>query len=118
MKGFVPVTKSALLEMVAHCRAAITSDVEEKTTARIAKYIKDEQERMNTRRWYRLFILPKARFDFDQDSVIHYSANRQYEMLSGCPLEILKQDAANSNRWLDRLENMATSNYAGGTDFA
>lgn len=113
MKGFVPVTKDSLLEMVANCRAAIDADLKEKSDARIALYISREQERMNTRRWYRLFMLPAARFSFDEKSVREYSANRFYDMFDGCPFEMLKKDAENSHNWLDKLENMATSHFAG-----
>ena len=113
MQGFVPVNKTDLLEMVSNCRAAIVADFEENTAERIARYIKSEQERMQTRRWYRLWMLPAARFAFNDESVKEYSANRQYEMFSGCPLNSLQQDKDNSGRWLDKIERLATSHYAG-----
>lgn len=113
MKGFVPVTKDSLLEMVANCRQEVNSQEKEELRNRIDRYIKDEKERMTTRRWYRLFILPKARFAFDDESVTEYSANREYAMFDGCPLHSIKQDAKNSRRWLDRFKGMADSDYSG-----
>lgn len=34
-------------------------------------------------------------------------------MFSGYPFEMLEKDAANSHRWLDKLERIATSQFAG-----
>ena len=97
MKGFVPVTKDSLLEMVANCRQEVNQQEKKELRGRIDLYISNEKKRMTTRRWYRLFILPKARFAFNDESVNMYSADRRdYAMCDGCPLDFIRKDAKNS----------------------
>ena len=113
MKGFVPVTKASLLEMVANCRQAITIDVAEHTAEHLDLLVSREKERMTTRRWYRLWTLPQARFDFNEESVKAYAASIDYPMFEGNHFTAIEQDARSSHRWLDRIERLATSEYAG-----
>lgn len=113
MKGFVPVTKTALLEMIGNCRKEIANQAATHKAERIDRFVTNEKERMTTRRWYRLFILPAARFDFNEESIMAYAANQHYDMFDCNPFDSLVKDADNSHRWLDQLERIATSNYAG-----
>jgi hypothetical protein len=113
MKGFVPVTKTALLEMIGNCRFEIDNQAAKHKAERIDRFVTNEKERMTTRRWYRLFILPAARFDFNEESVLAYADSIDYPMFNGNPFTSLENDVANSHRWLDQLERIATSNYAG-----
>lgn len=113
MKGFVPVSKNSLLEMLAECREETAMQFEAETADRIAYLIKQEKERMTTRRWYRLWILPKARFAFDDESVKEYSANMDYPLFDADPFHSVEQDANNSLQWIDRLERVALSEHSG-----
>lgn len=113
MKGFIPVTKAALLEMTANCRKIVVNDLATNKAARIDRYVSMEKERISVRRWYRLFILPVARFNFDEASVITYSNNRNYELFEGCPFKSLECDAENSLQWIARIERIAECEYAG-----
>lgn len=112
MEGFVPVSKASLLEMLANCRKQIDIDRATNKAKRIDKYISDEKERCSTRVWYRLWMLPTARFAFNEESVIAYSASRHYKMFPGCPIIMIEMDAENSNRWLNKLERIANSQFA------
>lgn len=113
MKGFIPVTKTALLEMIVNCRFEIDNQAAKHKAERIDRFVSNEKERMTTRRWYRLFILPKARFGFNEESIMAYAANQDYAMFDCNPFDALVKDAANSHRWLDKLERLAMSEYAG-----
>lgn len=115
MKGFVPVTKYALSEMLAECLDAIKKDFQEKYLNRIDRYSNYEEKRTKTRKWYRLWLLPKARFDINNtQSIIDYSANRKdYEMFEGCPLKYLEKDKENSIKWVMRLIKLVESEYSG-----
>lgn len=113
MKGFVPVTKMSLLAMVEDCRLEIVHQVTVETDKQVNKYVNAEQERSTTRRWYRLFILPRARFSFDRASVIAYSNAFQYAMFDYCPFKAIDIDARNSEKWLDKMEKLATSEHSG-----
>lgn len=114
MKGFVPVTKQSLLDMLEECAEAIELDYTEKFNNRIDLYKERETAQINTRKWYRLFFLPKARFEIDNlESIVEYSKNRYYESFSGCPLETLISDKNNSLLWVIDLARMASSEYSG-----
>lgn len=103
MKGFVPVTKASLLAMVAECRLEIVHQEIIMTDAFINSSIKDEKDRMQTREWFRLFRKPKARFAFNRASVLSYYRESYH---------LIERDVENCNFILDRLERMATSEYA------
>jgi hypothetical protein len=113
MKGFIPVTKTALQAMIDNCREEIVKQAVKHHSEQIDRFIAYEKERMTTRHWYRLFILPKARFDFNEESIMAHAANQDYAMFDCNPFVSLVRDAANSNRWLDKLERLAMSEYAG-----
>lgn len=113
MKGFIPVSKQALLEMIGNCRTAIDNQAAKHKAERMDRFVTNEKERMTTRRWYRLFMLPAARFNFNEESILAYAASQHYDMFDCDPFESLTKDAANSHRWLDQLERIAISNYAG-----
>lgn len=113
MNGFVPVTKQSLLTMVQNSREALQADFDEKYQNRIDKYISREETRVNSRRWYRLWLKPKPRFLATVKGVEEYSTNCDYEMWGGCPLQFLKADFDYSTRWLNRLKNLATSEFSG-----
>lgn len=113
MEGFVPVTKDSLLAMLAECREEIANQVVEHTRERIERFIDNEKERVTTRRWYRLFILPKARFAFDDDSVKAYAATIHYDMFDCNPFDNIEKDKDNSLAWVARLERVAMSQHAG-----
>ena len=113
MKGFVPVTKQGLFEMLADCREEVAFQVEEETNKHIIRFIEQEQERITNRRWYRLFTLPKARFAFDDDSVKAYANTIDYPMFDGNPFKYIKSDAKNSLGWITQLERVASCEQAG-----
>lgn len=113
MKGFVPVTKESLLAMLAECREEVARQVAEETRNLIDRFIKAEKERMTTRRWYRLFILPKARFAFDDDSVKAYTDTIDYPMFDWNPFDNIESDAKNSLAWIARLGLVAMSEHSG-----
>ena len=113
MKGFVPVTKDSLLAMLAECREEVAIQAKEETRDRIDRFVKTEKERMTTRRWYRLFILPKARFAFDDDSVKAYADTIDYPLFDGNPFDSIESDAKNSLAWIARLERVAMCEQAG-----
>lgn len=113
MKGFVPVTKESLLAMLAECRDEVAYQIREETRNQIDRFVKTEKERMTTRRWYRLFILPKARFAFDDDSVKAYADTIDYPLFDGNPFDNIESDAKNSLAWIARLERVAMSEHSG-----
>jgi hypothetical protein len=113
MKGFIPVTKQALLEMASNCRKEIANQLVSEKAEQIDRFVSREKERMTSRRWYRLFTLPKARFDFDEESVMAYAASIDYPMFEGNPFTTLEKDAENSLNWIARLERIAESQYSG-----
>lgn len=114
MKGFVPVSKASLLEMVVNCRKEIDSQQASEKAEWLDRYVTQERERMITRRWYRLWQFPKkSHFACDEASVIAYSASIDYPMFDGCPFQMIEKDANNSRRWVDRIERLAQSDYAG-----
>lgn len=113
MKGFIPVTKASLLSMLAECRNEVAYQVKEETRNRIDRFIDSEKERTTTRKWYRLFILPKARFAFDDASVKAYADTIDYPMFDGNPFDSIEQDAKNSLAWIARLERIAMSEHSG-----
>lgn len=113
MKGFVPVTKASLLQMVEDSREALDGQVDEETDKVFAEYLEQEKERISKRRLFGLMPPPKARFAFNLESVKEYSNNRKdYDLFDGCPFKFIERDAQNSNRWLDTLERMAQSQFA------
>lgn len=113
MKGFVPVTKDSLLAMLAECREEVESQVVEHSRERIERFIGYEEERIATRRWYRLFILPKARFAFDDESVKAYAETIDYAMFDCNPFVSIVKDRNNSLQWIARLERVAMSEHSG-----
>lgn len=113
MKGFVPVTKDSLLAMLAECREEVACQEKEETSQRIKRFIDTEKERISTRCWYRLWTLPKARFDFDDESVKAYAGTIDYAMFDSNPLERIASDAINSLQWIARLERVAMSEHSG-----
>ncbi len=113
MKGFVSVTKDSLLAMLAECREVVASQVEEETKNQI-DYFVDKEKRRSTTRW--LFgIMPpsKPRFAFDAESVKAYAASVDYPMFEGDPFSYTENDAANSLKWIARLERVAMSEHSG-----
>ena len=113
MKGFVPVNKASMLSMLADCRQALDSQVESETQNRINRFVKAERERMTIRRWYRPFMLPNARFAFDDDSVVAYANSLDYPVFDGSPFLKIKEDARHSLVWIDKLERVAMSEHSG-----
>lgn len=113
MKGFVPVSKQSLLSMLVECRETVHDQVNEETRNRIDRFVDREKERMTTRRWYRLWTLPKARFDFDDASVKAYADTIDYPMFDGNPFDSIEFDAENSLAWIARLERVAMSEHSG-----
>jgi len=113
MKGFISVTKQALLEMASNCRKEIASQLAHEKAEQLDLFVSIEKERMTSRRWYRLFTLPKARFNFDEESVLAYAASIEYPMFEGNPFTTLERDAENSFNWIAKLERIAESQYSG-----
>ncbi len=113
MKGFVPVSKANLLAMVNNSRQVLERALAEETAYHILRIQKRERERANTRKWYRLFVLPNPRFEYTDDATIEYANNRDYPLFDCSPFHSLECDYKNSSRWLDRLENIANSENAG-----
>lgn len=113
MKGFVPVTKESLLSMLAECRNEVANQVVEETRNCIDRFIDSEKERTTTRKWYRLFILPKARFNYNDASVKAYADTIDYHMFDGSPFDSIEQDAKNSLAWIAKLERVAMSEHSG-----
>jgi hypothetical protein len=114
MKGFVPVTKASLLVMCEECFEEIEKEYHKKYRKRVDLYISEEKQRISTRRWYRLWMLPKARFDIDSlESIENYSANRYYETFDSCPLKSLEKDMKNSVKWVSSLVGIANSRHSG-----
>ena len=113
MKGFVPVTKDSLLAMLAECREEVACQEKEETSDRIQRFIDKEKKRISTRCWYRLWTLPRARFDFDDESVKAYADTIEYAMFDSNPLKRIASDATNSLQWIARLERVAMSEYSG-----
>jgi len=114
VKGFVPVTKQALLEMVNNCRVAIKQDFEEKYSKTINSYIEQEKERCSKKVWYRLWQLPAPRFDYDDiGSIEAFSASRTYDMFEACPLIMLEHSVETSESWVKRIGSIALSEYSG-----
>jgi len=114
MNGFVPVSKANLLEMSLNCLEAIEKDYTKKTDDVVFWYIEKENLRTTVPKWYRLWILPKPRFNIcDVDSVVKYSHNRTYEMFTECPFKSLDDDKINSIKWVESLKALVDSNYAG-----
>lgn len=113
MKGFIPVSKASLQEMIDNCRKEIDNQAARHKAERMDRFVSQEKERTTTRRWYRLWILPAARFAFNEESIMAYAANQHYDMFDCNPFDSLVKDAANSHRWLDKLERLAMSDYAG-----
>lgn len=113
MKGFVPVTKASMLSMLADCRQTLGNQINKQTQNRIDKFVKTEKKRIETRRWYRLFLLPKARFAFDDDSVKAYADSLTYNIFDSSPFLSIEEDARHSMVWLDRLEKVAMSEHSG-----
>jgi hypothetical protein len=114
MKGFVPVTKASLLSMVEECLDALESDFRNKYADRIERYIDQENQRVSTRKWYRLWMLPKPQFDVNSlESLENYSANRPYALYEDCPLKMLRRDRENSIQWVNSLKNIAECEHSG-----
>jgi hypothetical protein len=113
MKGFIPVTKDSLLSMLAECREEVANDVADETRGYIDRFIKQEQARITSRRWYRLWMLPAARFAFDDESVKAYANTIDYPMFEGSPFKGIESDAKNSLEWIARLERVAMSEHSG-----
>ena len=113
MEGFIPVTKQALLNMASNCRKEIANQLVSEKAEHIDSFVSREKERMTSRRWYRLFTLPKARFNFNEESVLVYAASIDYPMFEGNPFTALEKDAENSFNWIARLERIAQSQYSG-----
>ena len=113
MKGFVPVTKASLFEMAKNCREEISRQEASERTECLDHYVSKEKARMETSPWYWPFTKRKARFAFDEESIKAYSAGKEYPMFYGDPFRYIKDDANNSQRWLDKIEHLAQSDYAG-----
>lgn len=113
MKGFVPVTKASLLSMLVECRETVFDQANEETRERIDRFVNKEKERISTRRWYRLWTLPKARFNFNDESVKAYADTIDYPMFDGNPFDQIESDAKNSLAWIARLERVAMSEHSG-----
>jgi hypothetical protein len=113
VQGFVPVTKQALLTMVDLCKVAVLEQVELETTKLVNKLVKQEIARSSTRRWYRLFYIPKSRFAYDTESVKVFASRQDYPMFEGNPFMGIDRDAINSYKWLNNLKAIADSNYSG-----
>lgn len=113
MKGYVPVSKEALLSMTAHCKAVIYEEFDEDTKKEISWYISNERKRITTRCWYRLWRLPKARFEFTEHGVKEFSATRQYDLFESDPFKMLRMDRDHSLRWVRKIERLAKSNNSG-----
>lgn len=113
MKGFVPVTKTALLAMVDNCREEIVNQTASEKAETLDRFVSQEKKRMATRNWYRLWQLPAARFNFDEASVMAYADTIDYPMFDGNPFDHIESDAKNSHSWLNRIERLAESEYAG-----
>ena len=74
MKGFVPVTKQALLGLLSDCRQEVAFQTEEAIEKELNKFIESEKKRSTTRRFFGLLNPPKARSSFDASSVKAYAA--------------------------------------------
>jgi len=113
MKGFVPVSKENLLQMIGNAREALHQDYEGKVQDKAAKLVEAETKRSTTRKWYRLGIIPKQRFAFYRNAIIEWSGGRYYDSFDGCPFEFLAEDRDNSLKWLENMERVATSENSG-----
>ena len=113
MKGFVPVSKADLLTMLCECKEMISYRYFQRFDQKIASYIESEKERISERKWYRLWALPKARFEFTEKGVLEYAANFRYGMLETNPFETLKKSRKDAEKWVESLQAIAESQYAG-----
>ena len=113
MKGFVPVSKTDLLTMLYDCKEMISYRYFRRFDQEVAEYIESEKKRISERKWYRLWILPKARFEFTEEGVLEYAKNYPYDMLETNPFKNLKESRKSSESWVESLEAIAESQYAG-----
>lgn len=113
MKGFVPVSKADLLTMLCECKEMISYRYFQRFDQEIASYIESEKERISERKWYRLWLLPKAQFEFTEKGVLEYAASFSYGMLETNPFETLKKSRKSAEDWVESLEAIAESQYAG-----
>ena len=113
MKGFVPVSKADLLTMLCECKEMISYRYFQRFDQEIASYIESEKERISERKWYRLWLLPKAQFEFTEKGVLEYAKSFRYGLLEANPFKTLKNSRKSSEAWVESLEAIAESQYAG-----
>ena len=112
MKGFVPVTKENLLNMIDNCHLEAIREYEELLKHCVNKRIEEERRRSSTRKWYRLFILPKPRFSFDQKGAVDFYNSLSYGLFDCSPFTALDNSLADVHKELDRLERLGISQSA------
>lgn len=113
MKGFIPVTKASLLEMLENCRYAVEEQYNCKFSAVVNNYIESEKKRITTRKWYRLWMLPKPAFNFNEKSVISYAETYPYALFEVNPFKMLDDSFDEAMNWIDDKEEMFSSIHAG-----
>lgn len=113
MKGFVPVTKEGIIEMLSACREETDKQRLELIAKHVGRIIKREQERTIVRRWYRLWTLPAARFAYNEPDVIEWANALEYAMFDESPFKTIEKDYDYTIRWIDSLLRVANSNHAG-----
>ena len=113
MNGFVPVTKENLAIMLSSCLAIIETDYKEELNKTVNHLIASETRRTTESKWYRLFILPKPRFDYNAADVIEWSGKQEYPIFEMDPFESLEKDKEHSIGWVKRLFAVADSTFAG-----
>ncbi len=107
MQGYVSVTKETLIKMIENCREVTNKQYDILYSNQIKKYKNDELCRCTVRKWWRLWILPKERFDSRyENEIVEFSKNRHYELFEGCPFGVYLHDRNNSLEWLNDLANL------------
>lgn len=113
MKGYVPVSKADLLTMLYECKEVIVYRYFQRFEHTISLYIESEKERISKRKWYRLWLLPKPRFEFTEKGVLEYAKNYSYGFCETSPFKTLKVTRKDSENWIESLEAIAENDYAG-----
>ena len=113
MKGLVPVTKANLASILTECIQVIRSDYNDKVQNFINIYIEKEIKRSKTRKWYRLWLLPKLRFNLTDNGTIEYYNSLSYGIFEQSPFKTLKATKECSIEWVMGLMQICENTKAG-----
>lgn len=113
MKGLISVSKADLVIMLRNCCDEIKVCYDRNKKRVAESFVNAEVERTTVRKWYRFFILPSPRFDFNLDSVMRYADGLDYPMFQYNPFYTLELSVEKSVDWVTDLLTIAESSYAG-----